>query len=59
VDDLDLGHYRLFHAIRANLLRRQGRVADARSAYDAAINCTDNTIERSFLQRQRDGLTGA
>jgi RNA polymerase sigma-70 factor (ECF subfamily) len=54
VDDLDLGEYRLFHAIRADLLRRVGRFADAATAYAAAISRSDNAVERAFLQRQRD-----
>jgi RNA polymerase sigma-70 factor (ECF subfamily) len=57
VDRLDLGEYRLFHAIRADLLRRLGRSAEAAAAYEAAIRRTNNAVERGFLQRQRDGLT--
>ncbi len=57
VDRLDLGDYRLFHAIRADLLRRVGRAADSAAAYEAAISRTDNAVERAFLQRQRDRLT--
>ncbi len=57
VDGLDLGHYHLFHAIRANLLRRLGRAAEAVSAYDAAIARTDNATERAFLQHSRQALT--
>ena len=56
VDRLDLGDYRLFHAIRADLLRRTGRPADAATAYEAAISRTDNAVERAFLQLQRDRL---
>ena len=37
VDGLDLGGYHLFHAIRADLLRRLGRNAEAATAYEAAI----------------------
>jgi RNA polymerase sigma-70 factor (ECF subfamily) len=57
VDRLDLGDYRLFHAIRADLLQRVGRAADSAAAYEAAISRTDNAVERAFLQRQRDRLT--
>jgi RNA polymerase sigma-70 factor (ECF subfamily) len=56
VDDLDLDTYYLFHAIRAELLRRLGRNADAALAYDAAIGRTDNASERDFLQRGREAL---
>jgi RNA polymerase sigma-70 factor, ECF subfamily len=53
LEDLDLDGYYLFHAIRADLLRRLGRDADAALAYDAAIARTANTAERDFLQRRR------
>jgi RNA polymerase sigma-70 factor (ECF subfamily) len=56
VDALDLGGYYLFHAIRADLLRRLGRNAEARAAYDTAINLTDNAAERDFLRRRREAL---
>ena len=53
VDALDLPRYYLFHAIRADLLRRLGRATEAAEAYDSAIACTDNAAERAFLQRRR------
>ncbi|TDD64819.1 tetratricopeptide repeat protein, partial [Actinomadura rubrisoli] len=56
VDGLDLDRYYLFHAVRADLLRRLGRTRDARSAYDAAIERTENEAERAFLRRRRDAL---
>jgi RNA polymerase sigma-70 factor, ECF subfamily len=52
VDDLDLGGYDVFHAVRADLLRRLGRRDEAASAYEAAIACTDNAAERAFLHRR-------
>jgi len=57
VDDLALERYYLFHAIRADLLRRLGRNAEAAPAYEAAIARTDNATERSFLQRRLQTLT--
>jgi RNA polymerase sigma-70 factor, ECF subfamily len=57
VDDLDLDGYRLFHAIRADLLRRLGRDAEAVLAYEAAIARTGNATERAFLERRRQALT--
>jgi len=57
LDDLHLDGYHLFHAIRADLLRRLGRSTDASAAYDAAIALTANTAERTFLQRRRRGIT--
>jgi RNA polymerase sigma-70 factor, ECF subfamily len=55
-DRLGLDGYHLFHATRADLLRRLGRREDAAAAYDAAIARAANGAERSFLARQRDGL---
>jgi len=49
VDGLDLGGYYLFHAIRADLLRRLGRRAEADAAYEAAIAGTGNEAERAHL----------
>jgi RNA polymerase sigma-70 factor (ECF subfamily) len=53
VDDLDLQGYHLFHAIRADLLRRLGRHGEAAPAYEAAIARTGNAAERAFLERRR------
>jgi RNA polymerase sigma-70 factor, ECF subfamily len=51
VDALALDGYHLFHAIRADLLRRLGRRDEAARAYAAAIARTDNARERAFLER--------
>ena len=59
INGLDLPHYYLLHAIRADLLRRLGRTLEAGAAYDAAIARSENAAERSFLQRKRDALTRA
>ncbi|MEU6262487.1 RNA polymerase sigma factor [Saccharopolyspora shandongensis] len=56
VDELDLGGYHVFHTVRADLLRRLGRVEEAVQAYDAAIAGTDNAAERDFLQHARRAL---
>ena len=53
VEPLRLEQYYLFHAVRAELLRRLGRSVEARLAYDAAIPLTDNASERALLQRLR------
>jgi RNA polymerase sigma-70 factor (ECF subfamily) len=58
VDGLDLGGYHLYHATRADLLRRLGRGAEAAAAYDAAIARTENEAERDFLERGRQRLSG-
>ncbi|RZS32633.1 RNA polymerase ECF family sigma subunit [Herbihabitans rhizosphaerae] len=47
-----LDRYHLFHAIRADLLRRLGRADDAAAAYRAAIERTGNTAERELLRRR-------
>jgi RNA polymerase sigma-70 factor (ECF subfamily) len=57
LDDLDLDGYHLFHAIRADLLRRLGRTTEAALAYEAAIAHTENTTERDFLRRSRHAVT--
>jgi RNA polymerase sigma-70 factor, ECF subfamily len=57
VDSLDLDGYRLFHAIRADLLRRLGRAAEAARAYEAAMARAGNAAEREFLRRRRESLT--
>ena len=51
-----LTSYHAWHATRADLLRRLGRGAEARAAYDAAIAATDNGAERAYLTRRRDQL---
>jgi RNA polymerase sigma-70 factor (ECF subfamily) len=60
LDQLDrmreLDGYHLFHAARADLLRRLGRPGEAAAAYDAAIARAANGAERSFLARQRESL---
>ena len=56
LDGLPLQDAPLFHAVRANLLRRLGRATEAADAYDAAIARATNTIEREFLRRSRQAL---
>jgi RNA polymerase sigma-70 factor, ECF subfamily len=58
VDALDLATYPLFHAIRADLLRRLGRDEEATAAYEAAIGLTENAAQRDFLRRRRQSLAG-
>jgi RNA polymerase sigma-70 factor (ECF subfamily) len=55
-DQLDLDGYHLFHATRADLLRRLGRREDAAAAYEAAIARTANGAERAFLTQRLDRL---
>jgi RNA polymerase sigma-70 factor (ECF subfamily) len=56
IDRLPLAGYHAWHAARADLLRRLGRSAEARHAYDAAIAATHNTAERAYLSRKRGEL---
>ena len=56
VDAIELESYHLFHAIRADLLRRLGRDAEAARAYEAALARTENAAERELLRRRRDSL---
>jgi RNA polymerase sigma-70 factor, ECF subfamily len=56
VEALDLDGYHLYHATRADLLRRLGRRADATAAYDRAIALAGNAAERAFLTARRDGV---
>ena len=59
VDRVPLEHYYVFHAIRADLLRRLGRHAAAAVAYEAAMARTHNAAEREFLQRRRRAVSQA
>ncbi len=47
-----LRDYHLFHAARADLLRRAGRLDEAGKAYTRALNLCQNERERAFLQRR-------
>lgn len=59
VDEIGLGSYYLFHATRAELLRRLGRAAEAAAAYEAALELTANPAERAFLDAQLTALPRA
>ena len=48
----DLQDYRLAHAARADLCRRIGRTADARTSYERALALTKQEPERRFLERR-------
>lgn len=56
VDALDLGDYHVFHAVRADLLRRLGRITEAIEAYSSAMAHSENQAEREVLRRRRDSL---
>ena len=56
VGELSLADYHLYHAIRADLLRRLGRGTEAAAAYDRAIALAENAAERAFLATRRAAL---
>jgi RNA polymerase sigma-70 factor, ECF subfamily len=60
VDDLrssGLDSYYLFHAARADLLRRLGRDEEAAAAYATARALTANPVEQAFLDTRRAALS--
>ncbi|SDF43964.1 RNA polymerase, sigma subunit, ECF family [Blastococcus fimeti] len=59
VEELDLPRSHLLPAVRADLLRRLGRPAEAAEAYEEALALTGNDRERAFLRRRTDELPGA
>jgi len=56
IDELGAGgelkDYYLFHAARADLLRRMGRRQDAAEAYQRTLALTANAVERRYLRRR-------
>jgi RNA polymerase sigma-70 factor (ECF subfamily) len=46
----ELANYYLAHSARADMCRRLGRTAEARSAYEKALALTQQEPERQFLQ---------
>jgi RNA polymerase sigma-70 factor, ECF subfamily len=47
-----LERYHLFHAARADLLRRSGRVDESAAAYRRAVELATNPVELRFLERR-------
>jgi RNA polymerase sigma-70 factor, ECF subfamily len=58
IAELRLDDYYLFHAIRADLLRRAGRTSEAAGAYEIALAACGNAAERQFLRGRMGSLTG-
>jgi RNA polymerase sigma-70 factor (ECF subfamily) len=58
VDRLDLGGHHMFHAVRADFLRRLGRRSEAARAYEAAISTSENAAERAFLEGRLAAVKG-
>jgi RNA polymerase sigma-70 factor (ECF subfamily) len=46
----ELGSYHLYHAARADILRRLGRLQEAAAAYRRALGFTTNAVERRYLR---------
>jgi RNA polymerase sigma-70 factor (ECF subfamily) len=59
IDRLSLERSHVFHAVRADLLRRLGRDRDAVKAYDEAIARAENVREREFLLQTRDAVAAS
>ncbi len=59
LDDLDLDDYHLFHAARADLLRRLGRQEDASRAYARAAGMTASDAEHAFLTDRLEAMRTA
>jgi RNA polymerase sigma-70 factor (ECF subfamily) len=52
----ELANYHLAHAARADLCRRLGRTAEARTSYERALTLTQQEPERRFLERRLSEL---
>lgn len=52
-----LADYHLFHAARADLLRRAGQRQPAAAAYQVALSRVENRIERCYLERRLREVT--
>lgn len=51
-----LENYYLFHASRADLLRRLHRSEEARAAYTRALSLTTNHVEQNYIRRRLEEL---
>jgi RNA polymerase sigma-70 factor (ECF subfamily) len=56
VDRVDLADYHYLHATRGELLRRLGRTAEARAAYEQALELVHDDAERRLLERRHAAL---
>jgi RNA polymerase sigma-70 factor (ECF subfamily) len=52
IDELGLDDFRYLHSTRAELLRRLGRIDEARDAYRRARELTDDGVERRFIEHR-------
>jgi RNA polymerase sigma-70 factor (ECF subfamily) len=54
--DGTLENYYLFHASRADLLRRLRRFEDATTAYETALTLSTNRVEQNYIRRRLDEI---
>jgi RNA polymerase sigma-70 factor (ECF subfamily) len=54
----ELNSYHLYHAARADLLRRMGRNPEAIESYRRALALTSNAVELRYLGRRLSSLEG-
>jgi RNA polymerase sigma factor (sigma-70 family) len=52
IEGLELDSYLYLHSTRAELLRRQGRTAEARAAFERALELARSYPERRFLEKR-------
>jgi len=53
-----LEHYYLFHASRADLLRRLNRLQEATASYRRALALTTNHVEQQYIRKRLGEVTG-
>ena len=53
-----LDRYAPFHVSRADLLQRLGRDAEAAVAYRAGLELSTNPVQRTFLEKRIEDLSG-
>ena len=58
LDAAELESYHLYHAARAEILRRMGRRNEAIQEYQRAVPLTTNAVEQRYLRRRIDELNG-
>ncbi|MGQ0629536.1 MAG: RNA polymerase sigma factor [Sporichthyaceae bacterium] len=56
IESLELPDYQPYWVVRAELLERVGRAADARAAFARALELTENDVERAHLTGRRASL---
>ncbi len=57
LDAAEVSSWHLYWSTRGELLSRTGRRAEARDAFDRALECAPNDSDRRFLERRRDELS--